>query len=63
MNATIEAINEKIEMMDAKVDKQKDDIITSLTDMDMEANKNEIVEIKEQMKNVKEEVRCQLKSD
>mgnify|MGYP005985843369 CR=1 FL=1 len=46
-------MNEKMEMMDAKIDKQKDDLITSLNEkfqMDIEANKNKIEEIKEQIK-------------
>ncbi|KAJ3666712.1 hypothetical protein Zmor_002145 [Zophobas morio] len=30
MKATIEEVNGKMELMDAKIDKQKDDIITSL---------------------------------
>ena len=48
MNATIEEINEKMdarmEKMDEKIGKQKDNIITSLSEkfqMEVEANKNE----------------------
>ena len=52
MDARNKEMDEKMEMMDAKIDKQKDDIITSLTkkfQTEVEANKNEITGIKEQM--------------
>ncbi|KAJ3652754.1 hypothetical protein Zmor_018691 [Zophobas morio] len=56
MKSTIEEVNGKMEIMDAKIDKQKDDILTSLGEKfqkEVEANKNEIEEIREEMKDVK----------
>ncbi|KAJ3656409.1 hypothetical protein Zmor_015489 [Zophobas morio] len=55
MGSRIEEVNGKMEMMDTKIDKQKDDIITGLSEKfqkKVEANKNEIEEIREEM-NVK----------
>ena len=60
MNITIEEMNEKMdarmEKMAEKIDKQKDDMITSLSEKfqkEVEANKNKIEEIREEMKDVK----------
>ena len=55
MNGTIEKVNGKMEMMDTKIDKQKDDIITSSEKFQKEvkANENEIEEIRAEMKDVK----------
>ena len=55
MYARDEKMNAKMDVRDAKIDKQKDDIITSLTEKfqtDIQANKNEITGIKEQMKDI-----------
>ena len=55
MDARNKEMDEKMEMMDAKIDKQKDDIISSLTEKfqkEVEANKSEITGFKKQMMDI-----------
>ena len=55
MHARDGKMNKKMEMIDAKIDKQKDDIITSLIEKfqkEVEVNKSEVTGIKEQMMDI-----------